>query len=240
MDLSEAACQYESVEEAAVTKLSRISYQICSLRMISIQTDHSSSPCGHFDSKNFLSCALELDNKLADLAATCLSAYCYRTISSEEKSTHLHPKSSHVYNSISAASIWIEYCVTRILVNELLLKYSRQIIRDELESKKIETPSLSLCQLIQKSASITAQLAGDICSSVPFCPGRLSTSGQMPKGKLHPNAIAGNLLIWPLYIAACADVEPEMRDWAVGRLREIAEDMGVKLAKVVAECVACN
>jgi hypothetical protein len=207
--------------------------------MTSTQISNFSSPYDHFDSGNVITCALEIDNELADWEATCFSAYHYRTVTSEEKSKYMYSDSYHVYSSISAAAIWNEYRVPRILVNELLVQHSRQIIQEE-ESMETETPSSFLYQLVQDSAPITIELAGDICSSVPFCLGCRPKNSQTPKGNHHPKAIAGNLLVWPLYVAAGTKCGPEMREWAVGRLRGIEEDMGIKQAMVVADCIANN
>jgi hypothetical protein len=133
----------------------------------------------------------------------------------------------HVYSSISVATVWNNYRVIRILVNELL-QHSRKIMQEELESIETENLSSFLYRFVQNSASITVQLAGNICSSVPFCLAFRPENSQAPKKNHFPKAITGCLLVWPLYIATRTEFGPEMREWAVSRLRRIAEDMGIK------------
>jgi hypothetical protein len=208
--------------------------------MLSTQISDSSSPCDFSDSRKVIACTLEIDNELAAWAATCSPAYRYRTVALEEKSEDLYFDYYHVYSSISIATAWNEYRIIRILVNELLLQHSRKIMQEELESIETENLSSFLSQLVQNSASITVQLAGDICSSVPFCMGFNPKNSQVPKRKHFPKAVTGCLLVWPLYVATRTEFCPEMRKWAVSRLKRIAEDMGIKLAMAVADCVASN
>ena len=237
---SEAAIQYETVEEAAATRLSLIRTQLCNLRMLSTQLNTSFPPSSPSDSGTLLTCALEIDASLADWEATCFSAYHYQTITSEQKAKYMYSDSYHVYSSLAAANIWNEYRVTRIQVNELLVQFSRQIIQAEISSMEMgmETPSAFLYQLVQDSTAITIELAGDICASIPFYTGSRPGDSQGTKGEQSAKAIAANLLVWPLYVAARTECGAEMREWAVGRLRGIAEDMGIQQAMVVADCVA--
>jgi hypothetical protein len=208
--------------------------------MLSTQLSTSCIPSSPSDSGTLLTCALEIDVSLADWEATCFSAYHYQTITSEQKSKYMCSESYHVYSSLAAANIGNEYRVTRILVNELLVRFSRQIIQVEIYSMEMgtEIPSAFLCQLVQDSTAITVELAGDICASIPFCMGSRAGDNQGTKVEQCPKAIAGNLLVWPLYIAARTECGAEMREWAIGGLKGIAEDMGIQQAMVVADCVA--
>jgi branched-subunit amino acid ABC-type transport system permease component len=113
-------------------------------------------------------------------------------------------------------------------------------MQEEFESTDAETLSSFLYQLVHDSASITVQLAGDICSTVPFCLGFSLKNSQAPKMKHFPMAITGCHLVWPLYIATRTEFGPEMREWAISRLRGISENMGIKQAMVVADSVANN
>jgi hypothetical protein len=236
----EAAHQFENGEEAVAERLSQISSQLCNLRTLSTQINGSPSPYGFPDSKKVIANALEIDNELAVWATTCSPAYRYRTVTVEEKSEDLYFDYYHIYSCISSATVWNDYRVVRILVNELLLQHSRKIMQEEFESTDAETLSSFLYQLVHDSASITVQLAGDICSTVPFCLGFSLKNSQAPKMKHFPKAITGCHLVWPLYIATRTEFGPEMREWAISRLRGISENMGIKQAMVVADCVANN
>jgi hypothetical protein len=240
IEWSEAAHQYENGEDVAAERLWQISNQLCNLRILSRKISDSSSPYDFSDSRKVIASALEMDNELAVWAATCSSAYRYETVTIEDKSEDLYFNCYHVYSSISVATVWNDYRVIRILVNELLLRHSRKIMEEGLKSIETENLSSFHYRLVQNSASITVQLAGDICSSVPFYLGFSPKNSKAPKRKHFPKTITGCLLVWPLYIATRTEFGPEIREWAVSRLKRIAEDMGIKQAMVVADCVANN
>jgi hypothetical protein len=82
----------------------------------------------------------------------------------------------------------------------------------------------------------------DICSSVPFYLGYQPKDSQRRSSTLqqHAKAVSGNMLLFPLYAAACTDaVSDMMRAWVAGRMSKIAEDLGIgtaaPLAKVLSE-----
>lgn len=53
--------------------------------------------------------------------------------------------------------------------------------------------------------------------------------------RVIPKAISGNLLLWPLYTAGVTDlVSDMMRDWVAGRLRWIADVIGIRQAAPLA------
>ena len=83
------------------------------------------------------------------------------------------------------------------------------------------------------------QLSHDICATVPF----FLSSPNPTNGVnvLPPKAITGNMLIWPLYIAACTGlVSSVMRDWIVGRLSVISEVLGIGQAAPLAHTLSLN
>jgi hypothetical protein len=116
--------------------------------MLSAQIGKSSNPYNFCDSENIIACALRIDNELANWAATCPSDYYYRTVTLEERSEDVYSDFYHVYNSISAATMWNDYRVIRILVNELLLQHLREIIQEKPESTETGNSSWFFYQLI--------------------------------------------------------------------------------------------
>ncbi len=89
-------------------------------------------------------------------------------------------------------------------------------IQTDLERVPYDTVLAAANSSIQK-------LSGDICHSVPFF---FSTTTQDA-----PRALAGNLLLWPLYLAAQTTVvKDEMRRWAADQLAYIGETMGIRQA----------
>lgn len=54
-----------------------------------------------------------------------------------------------------------------------------------------------------------------------------------------PKAAGGNILLWPLYVAACTHVVSDaMRMWVIGRLEKMAEVMGIRQARVLAHLLS--
>ena len=74
-----------------------------------------------------------------------------------------------------------------------------------------------------------AQIAQDVCASVPFSLGMIccdsDTLSVNPAGAC---ALGGFLLLWPLYLAAEAAQElPDVRAWIIGRLEYIGHSLGI-------------
>lgn len=126
-----------------------------------------------------------------------------------------------VYSSIWIASIWNNYRCARILANELLRDQVSHLLQssdalDDQEQSSYET-------MLDTAINTMKTLCNEIFDSVPSF---LSTRTNEP-----PRALAGNLLLWPLYLASQTSVATdEMRRWAAERLGYIADTIGIRQA----------
>jgi hypothetical protein len=138
----------------------------------------------------------------------------------------------NTYSSIWVAGIWNNYNCVRILANELLRDQVSRLLQGSYmpDPPEIETEDgpVTYETILVTAISIITTLTNDIFSSVPFF---LSTTAQDT-----PRTGAGNLLLWPFYLAAQTTVaSDDMRGWAAQRLGYIANTMGIRQAAPMAE-----
>lgn len=129
----------------------------------------------------------------------------------------------HVYNNTWTAAIWNLYRCARILTLEVITRWFRR-----------NSMLYSLLDLSQQRRSevLLANLAHDICASVPFMLGasRYSLHSSRPQ-----RATTGTALIWPLYLSATMELEiAGMRSWIITRFELIGQMMGIKQAESLA------
>jgi hypothetical protein len=133
----------------------------------------------------------------------------------------------HLYNSIYIAGIWNNYRCARILNNELLRQQVSSLLHwgSPLNPHEMQTEqgAISYENILHIAISTISSLANDIFASVPFF---LSTTTQDA-----PRALAGNLVLWPLYLAAkTTTATADVQIWAAGRLGFIANTIGIRNA----------
>jgi len=230
VEWSKFALEYETSEQASVTALALINTKFCNLRAsMSSFRDYS-------DSKYIVAAACEIDAELAIWATHCQMNYIYSTVTIQERSKEVFSDHYHVYTNLWIATTWNYYRAVRILVNEIILTQLGHLceINPDEPPPTFEESLAYQTQYLSSNTTIL-QLMHDICASVPYFLGYHSVSsgyGEMPQ---HNKSISGNLLLWPLYTAACtAMVSEMMRDWVVDRLRQIAEIMGIRQAAPLA------
>ena len=215
----------ETPEEAAATALSRLSIKYCNLRA-SMSSFHD-----HSDPDHIISTACAIDAEYAEWARSCPIQYIYNTVTLNERSDEVYSDHYHVYSNIWIATVWNHYRSVRLLLNELILNQAYYVYQNIQESVLLWNDISLLENQILASNATLLQLSQDICSSVPYFLG----FNQNSKSTQTPKTVNGNLLLWPLYTAACTDlVSGMMRDWVAGRLRWISEVMGIRQATPLA------
>ena len=187
---------------------------------------------------------VEIDTQLNDWASACSLLYNYSIVKVKERSASVFANYYHVYKNIWVAHTWNLYRSIRILLNEMMLEQLIHLSQSPLErcnqdsiGEHITSPyeeQMMVCR------SLLVQLPWDICASVPYY---LGYHHQPQFSELEessgPRAAGGNVLLWPLYVAACTDVVSDaMRMWVVERLEKIAEVMGIRQAKVLAHLLS--
>jgi hypothetical protein len=231
---SRVAHQYESAEEQINSNLSEIVINFTNLR---------ASMAGFRDFSNsaaIVSAALQIDSDLAAWATECPLHYVYNTITMKERSESVFADYYHVYPNIWIATTWNHYRSIRMLVNELILEHLSHLNQNQFV---YQDPGQDFSILYENrmlfSKSVLVQMTQDICASVPYYlnyqdPGRTDDPINNP-----PKAAGGNLLLWPLYTAAVTEVVSDvMRSWVVGRLKAIAEIMGIRQATALAHVLS--
>ncbi|KAM3071779.1 hypothetical protein ACMFMG_009639 [Clarireedia jacksonii] len=224
---SDYALQYQSPTDANGSKLAVLIMEFCDLRA-TMTSFHDYSKAEHI-----IPAAVAIDAKLAEWMANQTERMFYRTVTVKEKSPHVFSDHYHVYNSVWAAVTWNNARCIRILIHEIIavqLTYLKNTRYDLLELE-LGLPVFLETQL-ETSATTIVQLAHDICGSVPFLLGY--KEGEDPT-LLNTKAVSGNCLLWPLFTAAVtAMVSDVMSNWVAGRLRVIADVMGIKQAAPLA------
>lgn len=234
---------HESGEDLTASKLSLLVIEFCNLRSL------MASMHDYTNSMAIVSGALMIDASLAAWAAE--NPYGYNTVSLMARSEAVFADYYNTYTSILTASSWNNYRSVRILLNELLIVQLSYLCQSEFQYDKeggefpnLVEDSFSLLQeqyksQLLRSRAVIVQLTQDICASVPYylcdAPSEslLLTEDQQPTRE--PRAASGNLLLWPLFTAACTDmVSNVMRTWVVQRLERIADTLGIQQAKALA------
>ncbi|KAJ8059008.1 hypothetical protein OCU04_011988 [Sclerotinia nivalis] len=221
---SKYALQFQSPNDAHATLLSEQVMEFCDLRAT------MSSFHDHSNAENIIKAALAIDSKLVEWAFTCPpESMFYKTLTLRQRSEGVFSDYYHIYDSIWAAALWNHYRCARILINEIVYVQLThlQYTQPELFVLGPRNPTFSDSQL-ETSTTTIIQLSHDICASVPFMLG-YKEGGEVSLSSAK--AVSGNLLLWPLYTAACTAVVSDMMcHWVAGRLRVISDIMGIKQA----------
>lgn len=220
--MTKVSISYESPVEAASTNLGLLITEHAALRASLKQSqDH--------DINAIVSFLWDLDKRYLDWSKTLPPEFVITQVPIELRGyrQEVYGDYYNTYTSIWIAGIWNNYRCARILANELL----RHLVSRVLEESNVQEPPeiqtdeqrIPYHTILAAANSSIQTLSNDICCSVPFF---FSTTTQDA-----PRALAGNLLLWPLYLAAQTTVvTDEMRRWAVDRLAYIGETMGIRQA----------
>lgn len=175
----------------------------------------------------------DLDAEYTEWVSRCPTQFLYSTVTLKERSEDVFSDHYHTYSSIWTATVWNHYRCVRILVNELILDQLGYIFQHPETSLALWDNFCFYENQVQLSNAMLLQLSHDICSSVPYFMGH---NGDCSGARRQPpKAVAGNLLLWPLYTAACTGMVSDlMRGWVAGRLRMISDVLGIRQAAPLA------
>lgn len=138
--------------------------------------------------------------------------------------------SLYIYHDIWIAMMWNIYRGCRIHLHEVILHCI-----DLLDSfPPAQALSIDSRTTRTQSRIIIEDMISDICSSVPFCLGDISSSGQpVMAGKRMP--LCGYLLMAPLYIVNASSNPGSSREaWVEEKLEYISRVMGIHRASLFA------
>lgn len=177
--------------------------------------------------------ALELDRRFISVFENLPTYWQYEVVYTDETPDLIWGGSYHVYNEFWVAHIWNGMRTCRILIQE--------IIRDQLlsavyELEEVVTVTESLA-MNESCEAIMIEMRDDILGSVPH-----HTQSSIVQSKTlmdGPNAfLEGSrsyFVLWPLYLAGAMDLTTEpIRNWAIQRLKNIGDTVGLKQAVVLA------
>lgn len=210
------------------TRLSEIAIKYCNLRASMSSFHDYSKP------EYLVACLCAVDLEYSEFLNRCPIPFIYSTVTLDERSEEVFSDHYHVYSSIWIATVWNHYRCVRILVNELIIDQICYILSNLEEfPSSWESKPFYESQLLASNSTLQ-HLCHDICASVPFYLGysiKMSDRASRPP----PKAVSGNLLLWPLFTAAVSPVVSDiMRNWVIGRLRMIADVMGIRQAAPLA------
>lgn len=178
--------------------------------------------------KAVIEAALQLDGRFISVFENLPENWKYDMAYTDENPHLIWNGCYHVYKESWMAHIYNSYRTCRILLHE--------IIRDQLlAASTAMTPIIPIAQMIvqgEKSVAIMLELQADILASIPrFTPSPISESAQ---GLLEGSR--SYFILWPLYLVGNMDLTTDpIREWAIQRLRNIGETVGIRQALVVAE-----
>ena len=258
---SKIALQYESPVEATATHLASLGIVFASIRA-SMPTFHDYSNSANIITSL---CALDTEYEHWVSHLPTEFQYRTFPIPSYTRCDVVFGDHYHDYHSVWIGAVWNHYRCVRILVNEILLDQLSFMLQtfnpsDTIDPSMISqfesdplfesdlgnaTPDATFYASLLFAASATLHtLADDICASVPYF---LNSFPNGPTGSnpsftfsapssTPPKAVVGNILLWPLYTAACTGhASNEMRNWTANMLQSISETMGIRQAAPLAE-----
>jgi hypothetical protein len=210
------------------------------------------------DSASIVNTALALDADLVAWAINIHPSWAYTTVTLPSTNPTRNGKSSgrrhkstttegvygdhyHVYRDLYASNIWNNYRAARFVVHEAILIYLDK-------RQQFETLSVESSRLVSHSETILRELSEEICASAPFHFGATGdpdnnnnntslTSGSPGPYELQDStaAVAGYVLMWPLFLAADSRVSsPSLKNWVIMCLGKIGHGMGISQALAMA------
>jgi hypothetical protein len=207
------------------------------------KTDENESEVSHLRLK-----ANSIDAELVEWAGSLPKHWMYKQMafveedSGEElKTASSYPGRIDTYQDLSIAGIWNSYRVFRTSMLGVIVRCTAWLTSPQPYQRAPE---------VLRASQLVSQLVDEICASVPFHLGQSMSKSKNkspdPTGNLPretegyhncgPRALGGFFLLWPLTTAAtCDSTSLRQRDWILGRLSFISENMGVLQADLASK-----
>jgi hypothetical protein len=233
LEWSVIAMCHESPNQAASSALSFAIIRFSHLR------SNLRDPIYAHDSHLVIADALEIDEMFHEWTMSVPDTFAWTSISIPEPDEEVFANFYDVYNDVFTAGIWNSFRSIRIMLHEILIEHLVRLCSSPYYIVPAEEILVSYRNQIFISKTLINTMCHEVCASVPFYFNYhrrdLETFGVRPPAK----ALAGYLLMWPLYTAAVAGrVSAQMRKWIAGRLREACEVMGARHAKALGSIAA--
>jgi len=171
--------------------------------------------------------ALEIDRKFIAIFENLPEDWKYDTVYTDKTPHLIWNGNYHVYKERWIAHIYNGMRTCRILLHE--------IVRDQLLAASTALkPIFSMSEMIlqgESSVSIMLEMQKQILASIPH---HTPSSFDSAEGLLEGSR--SYFTLWPLYLVGAMDLTTDpIRQWAIARLRDIGETVGIRQALVVAD-----
>jgi hypothetical protein len=146
------------------------------------------------------------------------------------RGTGSYSSAVHIYPDVWIASLWNFYRTGRIALHATQLECADFL--DITEWSGHEANEGSPSSKYAKSICVIDLMVNEVCSSIPFILGDVDKDGKLKSS--NRKALAGFLLMWPLYIVKnCASSTPEQLAVVKLALQRIGNVMGIRQALVM-------
>ncbi|KAE9375204.1 hypothetical protein N431DRAFT_369426, partial [Stipitochalara longipes BDJ] len=224
-DWTMLAVQHETVDQAATSALVFAMIKFAELRTNLESPDYANDPY------RIVADALEIDEMFYDWALTVPESFLWTPIHIAEPDEEVFADYYDVYSDVFTAGVWNNFRSIRVMLHEILIEHLVVLCSSpEYLIRNREILSSYKAQIFT-SKSVICTLTHEICASVPFYFNYHQRDMENFSERPPVKALAGYLLMWPLYTAAVAGrVSAQMREWIAGRLKDIGDVMGVRHA----------
>lgn len=225
--------QHESVDQATSSALVFV--------MIKFSEMRSNLTCSEYanDPQRVVTDALEIDEMFYEWTLSVPESFIWTPVSNPEYDEEVFADYYDVYHDVFTAGVWNSFRTIRIMLHEILIEHLVTLCshpeyiapnRDLLSSYKAQ---------IFTSKTLINNLTHEVCASVPYFFNFHQRDTENFGARPPPKALAGYLLMWPLYTAAVAGrVSAQMREWIAGRLKDVGDVMGVRHAYALGSLAA--
>ena len=172
--------------------------------------------------------ATQIDYEYMSLAQTMPLSWSYETKHLDKPSKGVLEQSFDIYPDHFICQTWNVLRTTRILLNDLIRKYSSR------DSSTFSEASLIDCQTEVSTITINS-IAYDICASVPQYT-RFQPVDPADTLAVGAHRIQCYILLYPLYVAGSfASPSTNIKEWVLEQLRYLSTKVGIRNSAEVAE-----
>jgi hypothetical protein len=175
------------------------------------------------DKGSYMQSLEELDHSLKGWASRLPPSWRFNQ--KQDIKTEFDPCHYSTYPSHTIATVWNHYRIARCLIQITRLDYLHKHAGVD---TGLPTPNQS--EQITELESTTQTLCNDICATVPYFLQQTDEQGDSKPG------IGAFEVVWPLFFcASITSLSSEQRLWARRKLYEIGSDMGIPMARQLAD-----
>lgn len=192
------------------------------------------------DVKTIFTKGMEFEERFINLMSDLPERWTYKTRYSRANPDLIWDGYYHVYQDIWTCQLWNSMRTCRIMLHEL--------IRAALKSGRHSTPQIFSEEEYEIRMadlwSATAKLRDDLLASIPQqlslnfaleTQSPISGFSRNSRPTAHLRGMTGYYAVWQMFVVGELEhTSAKLRSWIIGRLKFIADTMGVKQAAVVA------